>query len=363
MFKIGDFSRLSQVPVKTLRYYDEIGLLKPAEVDRFTSYRYYSADQLPRLNRILTLKDLGLSLAQVGELLDGDLPAEQIRGMLRLKQAEAHQKVEDEQTRLARVEWRLREIEQEGVMSTQEVVLKKVAAMTVASLRSLQHTCSEARTRSSELQQKFSPTRSQNVLAIRNSSEYTLPPLSHIWGAARMVYSHTLEHGRITRYPFITSHTDTPPDLVPREDLAALFHEIGGRPHNLPCMSHVAPPPSAMVCSCRCPPRSRSTSPILARSHRFLEARISSATLKPQASIDTQCLRIIDIDVQHRIPRSLCLEPPHGFAQQDAPQTTIAPRRPNTHLDNPTFVAVLVVSSTLDVADGEGNSLSAIHDQ
>ena len=79
MFKIGDFSKLSQVPVKTLRYYDEIGLLKPAKVDRFTSYRQYSADQLPRLNRILALKDLGLSLAQIAQLLDGDLPPEQIR--------------------------------------------------------------------------------------------------------------------------------------------------------------------------------------------------------------------------------------------------------------------------------------------
>jgi DNA-binding transcriptional MerR regulator len=62
MFKIGEFSKFSQVTVKTLRYYDQIGLLKPAEVDRFTGYRYYSVDQLPRLNRILALKDLGLSL-------------------------------------------------------------------------------------------------------------------------------------------------------------------------------------------------------------------------------------------------------------------------------------------------------------
>ncbi len=68
MFKIGDFSKLSQVTVKTLRYYDELGLLKPVEVDRFTGYRYYSADQLPRLNRILSLKDLGLSLEQIARL-------------------------------------------------------------------------------------------------------------------------------------------------------------------------------------------------------------------------------------------------------------------------------------------------------
>lgn len=135
MFKIGEFSKLSQVPVKTLRYYDEIGLLRPAEVDRFTDYRYYSADQLPRLNRILALKDLGLSLAQVARLLDGDLPPAQIRGMLRLKQAELQQQVQEEQARLARVEWRLKQIEKEGTMSTQEVVLKKVPALVVASVR------------------------------------------------------------------------------------------------------------------------------------------------------------------------------------------------------------------------------------
>jgi len=113
MFKIGEFSKLSQVPVKTLRYYDEIGLLKPAKVDRFTGYRYYSADQLPRLNRILALKDLGLSLAQIARLLNDDLPPAQIRGMLRLKQAELQQQVQEEQARLARVEWRLRQIERD----------------------------------------------------------------------------------------------------------------------------------------------------------------------------------------------------------------------------------------------------------
>lgn len=63
MFKIGEFSKLSQVSVKALRYYDELGLLKPASVDRFTAYRYYSADQRPRLNRILALKDLGIAFA------------------------------------------------------------------------------------------------------------------------------------------------------------------------------------------------------------------------------------------------------------------------------------------------------------
>jgi DNA-binding transcriptional MerR regulator len=113
MFKIGEFSRFSQVTVKTLRHYDKIGLLKPAEVDRFTGYRYYSASQLPRLNRILALKDLGLSLDQIAQLLEGDLSPDQIRGMLRLKQVEIQQQMQEEQVRLARVEWRLKQIERE----------------------------------------------------------------------------------------------------------------------------------------------------------------------------------------------------------------------------------------------------------
>jgi DNA-binding transcriptional MerR regulator len=74
MFKIGDFSRFSRVTVKMLRHYDEIGLLKPARVDPFTGYRYYTADQLPRLNRIIALKDLGFTLEQIGSLLDDIFP-------------------------------------------------------------------------------------------------------------------------------------------------------------------------------------------------------------------------------------------------------------------------------------------------
>jgi DNA-binding transcriptional MerR regulator len=106
MFKIGDFSKLSRVSVKTLRYYDEVGLLKPIQIDRFTGYRFYSVDQLPRLNRILALKDLGFSLEQIGRLLDEELPPSELRGMLRLKQGELQQQVDEQQSRLARVEAR-----------------------------------------------------------------------------------------------------------------------------------------------------------------------------------------------------------------------------------------------------------------
>jgi effector-binding domain-containing protein len=143
MFKIGEFSRFSQVTVKTLRYYDQIGLLKPAEIDPFTGYRYYSASQLPRLNRILALKDLGLSLDQIAQLLEGDLSPDQIRGMLRLKQVEIQQQVQEEQVRLARVEGRLKQIEQEGTMPDYDVVLKKVDPQKVVAIRDIAPTYSD----------------------------------------------------------------------------------------------------------------------------------------------------------------------------------------------------------------------------
>lgn len=121
--------------MKALRYYDQIGLLKPAEVDPFTGYRYYSARQLPRLNRILALKELGLSLEQIAQLLKEALTPDQIRGMLRLKQSEIQQQVQEEQARLAQVEWRLKQIELEETMPSQEVVLKNVPSQAVASVR------------------------------------------------------------------------------------------------------------------------------------------------------------------------------------------------------------------------------------
>ena len=70
MLKIGEFSKLSRVSVRMLRHYDEIGLLKPAEIDRFTDYRYYREDQLPTAGRIAALKDMGFPLADIVRILE-----------------------------------------------------------------------------------------------------------------------------------------------------------------------------------------------------------------------------------------------------------------------------------------------------
>ncbi len=135
MIRIGDFSKLSQVSIKTLRYYDEMGLFKPINVDRFSGYRYYSASQLPRLNRILALKDLGLSLEQIAQVLNEGVTPEQLRGMLRLKRAELQQQIAGEQERLARVEARLNTIDMEDSMPDYDIVIKQIEPQLVAGVR------------------------------------------------------------------------------------------------------------------------------------------------------------------------------------------------------------------------------------
>jgi len=135
MIWIGDFSKLSRVSVKTLRYYDEMGLLNPTCVDTFTGYRLYEYSQLSVLHRILALKDLGFSLEEIGRLLDDGLSVEQMRGMLKLRETEARQRVREEAERLERIGARLRQIEQEDGMSKYDVVIKSVEEIKVASVR------------------------------------------------------------------------------------------------------------------------------------------------------------------------------------------------------------------------------------
>ncbi len=134
MLKIGEFSRISQVTVKALHHYEDLGLLHPAHIDPFTGYRYYTVEQLPRIHRIMALKELGLSLEQIGLMLDEDVSTEQIRGMLRLKQAEIHQHVHEAQKRLAMVEFRLRMIDAEDNFPELDVVMKRLEPMRVLSL-------------------------------------------------------------------------------------------------------------------------------------------------------------------------------------------------------------------------------------
>ncbi|MFM1654980.1 MerR family transcriptional regulator [Brevibacillus sp. B_LB10_24] len=136
MFKISEFSKISQVSVKTLRYYDQLNLLKPAHTDQITGYRYYSADQMFQLNRILAYKELGFSLDQIGRMIGEQISIEQIRGMFRIKQNEIQSILDKEQAKLARIKERLWHLENEGEnLTSHDVILKEVEPQLVLSYR------------------------------------------------------------------------------------------------------------------------------------------------------------------------------------------------------------------------------------
>ena len=137
MFRIGEFSQIARVSGRLLRYYDSIGLLRPQRIDPTTGYRYYSAGQLERLNRILALKELGLSLDQVARMLDDKISTAEIRGMLALKKAELERSLAEEAARLRHIESRLTQIEQQGSLGDYDVVVKSSAATPVLSTRAV----------------------------------------------------------------------------------------------------------------------------------------------------------------------------------------------------------------------------------
>ncbi|MGW5112601.1 MerR family transcriptional regulator [Nocardia sp. NPDC004123] len=134
MFTIGDFARHGRVSIRMLRHYDAIGLLRPAHVDQSSSYRFYAAAQLSRLNRIVALKGLGFTLQQVQTILDEDISTDELRGMLRLRRAELEAALAEAASGLAQVEARLRSIENEGSMPQEDVVIRQLPAVRLAEL-------------------------------------------------------------------------------------------------------------------------------------------------------------------------------------------------------------------------------------
>ena len=71
MYKIGDFSSMSKTTIKTLRYYEKEGLLKPIYVDKNTGYRYYETSQLLDLSKIISLRQIGLSIKNIKSIIEG----------------------------------------------------------------------------------------------------------------------------------------------------------------------------------------------------------------------------------------------------------------------------------------------------
>jgi len=132
-YRIGEFSNVSGVSAKTLRFYDEIGLLRPASVDPRTRYRYYRPQQLEQLASILALKDLGVSLADVLNLFSRTEPLKDRRDLLSDLKRRVEQSI---QTATQSLKWIKAALDEQGTPRRPiSIVVKRRPAISVASVR------------------------------------------------------------------------------------------------------------------------------------------------------------------------------------------------------------------------------------
>jgi DNA-binding transcriptional MerR regulator len=135
MFRIGDFSRIARVSARLLRFYDEIGLFVPAHADSRSGYRYYAIEQLAELNRILVLKELGFNLDQVRDILRSKVDPSELRNMLVLRRNDVEQTLALESRRLQQIETRIAQLESDGTLSADDVIVRAEPAREILSLR------------------------------------------------------------------------------------------------------------------------------------------------------------------------------------------------------------------------------------
>lgn len=131
MFKIGEFSKINKITVKALRLYDEIGLLKPKNVDEFSGYRFYETDQLPLVQKIISLKQMGFSLAEIAEILNNSA---NILAKMEKKFEETKRQTEINEERMKQIEHYIQILKKEDKMSY-DIVIKELPEVNVASMR------------------------------------------------------------------------------------------------------------------------------------------------------------------------------------------------------------------------------------
>ena len=135
MFRIGEFSKLAQVSIRMLRYYDEVGLLTPAEVDKWTGHRLYSVKQIPRLNKILYLRDSGLNVSEIALALTMD--EQSLLAQLDKKRIEIENAIQAEQEKLRKIELTKSEIQGGKGELHYNISVKSIPAYQVLSLRKI----------------------------------------------------------------------------------------------------------------------------------------------------------------------------------------------------------------------------------
>lgn len=138
MLKIGEFSKLTQISIRMLRYYDETGLLKPAEINKNTGYRMYSAKQIKTLNRILFLRDIGFNVSEISDILN-NWNKQYLKKQLQVKEKETMKNIKEKQERLLRINKAVKDMDEESISReyNYEVIIKTIPTYHVVSFREI----------------------------------------------------------------------------------------------------------------------------------------------------------------------------------------------------------------------------------
>lgn len=128
LYRIGVFAQMNRVTIKALRYYDEIGLLHPEAVDEINGYRYYTSSQMPKLHKILALKEMGFSIQEIQQVIKGE-PEE---NLLQRKKSELLRDMAELSKKIAGIESYL---SKDYLKSDYHVIMKNLPEVIIASMR------------------------------------------------------------------------------------------------------------------------------------------------------------------------------------------------------------------------------------
>lgn len=136
MLKIGDFALLSKISIHMLRYYDEIDLLKPAQIDNFTNYRYYDETQLPIANRIQALKRMGFSLTMIKQILNEYGDTNSLEAYLELQLSQKNEDLQALQRQITLLKNTIQDLKNSNNPKSFDIAVKEIPKRNVISCRS-----------------------------------------------------------------------------------------------------------------------------------------------------------------------------------------------------------------------------------
>lgn len=136
MFKIGEVSKLTQVSIRMLRYYDELGILKPAKIDKYTGYRLYSVEQISTLQKIVLLRDSKFSVAEISNIVH-NWDDEFVIKELNRKKNEIKNEIKQEQQRINKINRFIDAINHDKDEIHHNVVFKEIPSYKIISLREI----------------------------------------------------------------------------------------------------------------------------------------------------------------------------------------------------------------------------------